>query len=266
MNPPVKIICPYCYSPDLSMYLEGLHGSQAGAMTMPSGNVETNNTELKCNACGHIFKPAQGKLSQETTGAVTGGFSSGPAAGANDAYILSMVNTQGKLSAVIYCKDTYGWGLQEAKAYVDRLSESNSNIPATAYNTSSGSGPDSDAVAALVQSQGLLAAIKFVTLNTGWNLSQAKSYVDRLIKERNLQPKKACFVATACYGDEDAPEVVQFRKYRDEVLIQAPAGRAFIRIYYALSPALASWIARSTQRRDWVKRHLLTPLLQRIGK
>lgn len=264
MNPPVKIICPYCYSPDLSMYLEGLHGSQAGAMSMPSGNVETNNTELKCNACGHIFKPAQGKLSQEAAGTVTGGFSSNPAAGADDAYIRNIIHTQGKLSAVMYCKDTYGWGLQQAKDYVDRLTESSSNIPAPAYQTNSG--PDPDAVAALVQSQGLLAAIKFVTLNTGWNLQQGKSYVDRLIKERNLQPKKACFVATACYGDEDAPEVVRFRKYRDEVLIHAPAGRAFIHIYYALSPALASWIARSTQRRDWVKRYLLTPLLQRMEK
>lgn len=273
MNPPVKIICPYCYSPDLSMYLEGLSSSSAaGAMTMPSGNVDNNNMELKCNACGHTFKPGLGKLSQETE---TGNwqqpaFEHRPTSGQpNDALILSMANTQGKLAAIKYCCDTYGWGLKEAKDYVDRITEpgSASGSPASASpGAGTGMGPDPDAVIALLQSQGLLQAIKYVTANTGWNLSQGKGYVDRLTKERNVVVKKACFVATACYGDEDAPEVVRLRRYRDEVLSHSVAGRALIRTYYRLSPPVAAWIARSTGRRDWVRQYFLSPLLERIDR
>jgi len=249
------------------MYLEGLSSSSAaGAMTMPAGNVDNNNMELKCSACGHVFKPGQGKLSQEGGNLQQPAFGSSPAPiHPNDAYILNMVNTQGKITAIKYCCDTYGWGLKESKEYVDRLTEPD-HVSGTPGSMPAGSGPDADAVIAILQSQGLLQAIKYVTTGTGWNLSQGKAYIDRLMKERNVVAKKACFVATACYGDEDAPEVVRLRRYRDEVLSGSVAGRAFIRAYYRLSPPLAAWIARSTSRRNWVRRCLLSPLMARIGK
>ncbi|WP_162903122.1 CFI-box-CTERM domain-containing protein [Taibaiella koreensis] len=266
MNPPVKIICPYCYSPDLSMYLEGLSSSAAGAMTMPSGNVDNNNMELKCNACGHVFKPGQGKLSQEAGNWSASTPQSRPAvSGGDDAYVLSMVNTQGKLAAVKYCYDTYGWGLKESKEYVDRIATPH-NASFQAATPADENGPDPGAVATILQNQGLLQAIKYVTTATGWNLQQGKAYVDRLMKERNIAAKKACFVATACYGDEDAPEVVRLRRYRDEVLSWSVTGRVFIKTYYLLSPPMAAWIARSAHRKAWVRQYLLSPLLSRLDK
>ncbi len=42
-----------------------------------------------------------------------------------------------------------------------------------------------------------------------------------------------CFVATAVYGDVDAPEVVALRKFRDETLSQTALGRAAVDIYYS---------------------------------
>ncbi|WP_425842703.1 CFI-box-CTERM domain-containing protein [Agrococcus sp. TSP3-2-1] len=57
-----------------------------------------------------------------------------------------------------------------------------------------------------------------------------------------VQPEKpsgACYVATAVYGNYDAPEVVVLRTFRDERLRPTAVGRAFIRVYYRLSPALA---------------------------
>jgi hypothetical protein len=53
-----------------------------------------------------------------------------------------------------------------------------------------------------------------------------------------------CFVATAAFGDYDAPEVRVLRRLRDEVLAENAAGRAFVAFYYRVSPPLASFIAR----------------------
>ncbi|WP_093114681.1 calcium-binding protein [Salinihabitans flavidus] len=51
-----------------------------------------------------------------------------------------------------------------------------------------------------------------------------------------------CFVATCAYGDYDHPDVAFLRLYRDLELTTHPAGRAFIRVYYAIGPWLADAI------------------------
>lgn len=45
-----------------------------------------------------------------------------------------------------------------------------------------------------------------------------------------------CYIATACYGSYDAPEVVVLRSFRDDTLKRFKSGRLFIKIYYRLSP------------------------------
>ena len=54
-----------------------------------------------------------------------------------------------------------------------------------------------------------------------------------------------CFVATAAFGSYMAPDVWTLRRFRDEVLMTTPPGRAFVRLYYAISPPLAARIAGS---------------------
>lgn len=54
-----------------------------------------------------------------------------------------------------------------------------------------------------------------------------------------------CFIATAACGDPYAPEVIVLSVFRDEFLAVRPFGRAFIRAYYALSPAVAAVVVRS---------------------
>lgn len=49
---------------------------------------------------------------------------------------------------------------------------------------------------------------------------------------------KGCYVATAVYGSYDCPEVWTLRRFRDTVLDSTWYGRAFIKIYYAVSPKL----------------------------
>lgn len=54
-----------------------------------------------------------------------------------------------------------------------------------------------------------------------------------------------CYIATAVYGSYDCPQVWTLRRYRDGVLARSWAGRAFIRAYYALSPAMVRRFGRS---------------------
>ncbi len=67
-----------------------------------------------------------------------------------------------------------------------------------------------------------------------------------------------CFVATAAYGSWTHPDVVALRRFRDEVLVRYPAGRAFIRAYRKAGPRLARLVSpKGTSGR--VARALLAP-------
>ncbi len=47
-----------------------------------------------------------------------------------------------------------------------------------------------------------------------------------------------CYIATMAYGSYEHPQVLELRKFRDEILAQNLAGRIFIKIYYFISPNL----------------------------
>lgn len=50
--------------------------------------------------------------------------------------------------------------------------------------------------------------------------------------------KAGCYIATAVYGSYDCPEVWTLRRFRDDRLLQTAAGRLFVKLYYAISPAV----------------------------
>ncbi|MBN3776582.1 cold shock domain-containing protein [Burkholderia sp. Ac-20345] len=51
-----------------------------------------------------------------------------------------------------------------------------------------------------------------------------------------------CFIASAVYGDYDAPEVLSLRRFRDRVLRTTKPGRWAIRAYYQVSPPIARFL------------------------
>lgn len=52
------------------------------------------------------------------------------------------------------------------------------------------------------------------------------------------ESKGGCYVATCVYGSYDCPEVWTLRRYRDYKLHKTLYGRAFIKLYYAISPKI----------------------------
>ena len=71
---------------------------------------------------------------------------------------------------------------------------------------------------------------------------------------------KGCFIATACYGNEEAYEVQVLRAFRDEVLVGNRAGELFCKAYYWLSPPIASWLVKRRKVASFLKKHLLNKL------
>ena len=64
--------------------------------------------------------------------------------------------------------------------------------------------------------------------------------------------KEGCFIATAVYGDSEAPEVLVLRRFRDKVLLKSESGRWLAAVYYRLSPP----IARALRTRPTARKHL----------
>ena len=54
-----------------------------------------------------------------------------------------------------------------------------------------------------------------------------------------------CFIATAVYGDYNAPEVLELRDFRDNFLANHHYGIKFIKMYYKHSPIAANYISKN---------------------
>ncbi len=70
------------------------------------------------------------------------------------------------------------------------------------------------------------------------------------------EERQGCYIATAVYGSYDCPQVWTLRRFRDNTLDKSFAGRLFIRIYYAISPALVKVFGD----KDWFRMLWFKPL------
>ena len=73
-----------------------------------------------------------------------------------------------------------------------------------------------------------------------------------------------CFIATAAYGSYLHPQVQILRNFRDSYLLTNSAGRAFVALYYQVSPPIADYIAGNDMLRFCV-RLLLTPIVLMVA-
>lgn len=76
------------------------------------------------------------------------------------------------------------------------------------------------------------------------------------LAESQASKQSGCYIATAVYGSYDSPAVMSLRRFRDQRLSRSPLGRGMIRVYYAVSPGLASHFAGATTLNRITKRAL----------
>ena len=100
------------------------------------------------------------------------------------------------------------------------------------------------------------------------NQSEAKRVIEweiEEIKKNGIVPKAksnpsnssdGCYIATAVYGSYNAPEVLELRRFRDEVLRSHWWGRVFIKAYYALSPSVADKLKDANGINSFVRNQL----------
>lgn len=111
---------------------------------------------------------------------------------------------------------------------------------------------------------GLFNGAKEAMKNEVAKISEAHN--DKYLKElwkKFLPPKKdPCYVATAVYGSYNCPEVWTLRRFRDHRLAKTRSGRAFIAVYYTISPALVKWFGKTA----WFKKMWRRPLDRMVAK
>lgn len=70
-----------------------------------------------------------------------------------------------------------------------------------------------------------------------------------------------CFVATTCYGNPLAPEVLLLQSLRDEYLCRSVLGRLFVWSYNRFSPHLSAILGRHRRARSVVTQVVLRPVV-----
>lgn len=73
-----------------------------------------------------------------------------------------------------------------------------------------------------------------------------------------------CFIATACYGDANAPSVLVLREYRDSKLLMHPLGRLFVRLYYTFAPPFSRFLSRHKRIATCITNVILNPIVALI--
>ena len=111
-----------------------------------------------------------------------------------------------------------------------------------------------------------LVAVKYCKDTTGWDLRTAKDYCDKIWSANCISKSGGCFIATACYGNYDAPEVLVLRQFRDEKLLQSFFGKVFVKFYYSVSPFFATLISKPDTLKKSVRQYLLEPIVRKLQR
>ncbi len=94
---------------------------------------------------------------------------------------------------------------------------------------------------------------------------QPESEESSPVESSKAPSRSPCFIATACYGDGDHPDVVTLRRFRDEVLTAHATGRGAIWVYERLSPSIAGVLEHAPRLRELIRTSVVHPLASRVS-
>lgn len=112
----------------------------------------------------------------------------------------------------------------------------------------------------VMASQDTTGVISYFTPVTGGGAVSASAICTTPEPVTGLLDDKHCFIATAAFGSDMAPEVKIFREFRNKFLLPYSWGKKFVRAYYHHSPKYAALISSSELLRA-MARTVLWPLL-----
>lgn len=79
-----------------------------------------------------------------------------------------------------------------------------------------------------------------------------------------LNKKSSCYIATVVYGNPFSPEVIAFKKFRDNVLMNSFLGNLFLNLYYFFSPPISRYLYDKKTFNKLIKRLILNPIYRRL--
>lgn len=78
--------------------------------------------------------------------------------------------------------------------------------------------------------------------------------------------RRKCYIATACYKDENCFEIIALKRFRDEVLNKNLFGKILINMYNNISPFFAKILINREKLNRNVKNYLLNPVVKKVIK
>lgn len=174
----------------------------------------------------------------------------------NDQDIYDLIRDGRTIEAIKRYRERYGVGLAEAKSAVEHMRDGQ---PATNDSQALARREPGDLVSIkdLVLRGNKIQAIKLYREQTGVGLREAKAAIEQMARESGhttFGKDSRCFIATAAFGSDMAPEVAALRRWRDTRLQPSAFGRAIIRTYYRISPPIARWVEGDERTRALVRR------------
>lgn len=79
------------------------------------------------------------------------------------------------------------------------------------------------------------------------------------------QKTSGCFIATAVYGSYYDDNVVVLRRFRDNILLVNPYGRALVSFYYWVSPPIANLLKKVPLLRNLFRRVIIQPIVDHLS-
>ena len=89
--------------------------------------------------------------------------------------------------------------------------------------------------------------------STSSSSSSQRSTTTSTPKSTSSSSGGGCYIATMAYGSYEHPQVLELRRFRDEVLSKTILGRWFIKTYYFISPKLVSLLKNKKKINSFIR-------------